>query len=176
MLSPSNIILRIQRLKGKQCRSRWGGSLWATSSRSTLFAKSGICVSGTQRVKNPATGQKIGYNQAIFIYSVTRCDLENGVHVARAKIKWFSQSIPSGDTVKTRKRHTYTHNIYIIHSLAWETSWMQKSSYRAKPILQEKNYQRKVTQTIWKWELSVFVRSTLSRWVSSKFKAQVLLY
>ena len=27
MLSPSCIILRIQRLEGKQCRSRWGGSL-----------------------------------------------------------------------------------------------------------------------------------------------------
>ena len=43
MLSQSYyIILRIQRLEGKQCRSRWGGSLWATSSRSTLFANSAI--------------------------------------------------------------------------------------------------------------------------------------
>ena len=39
ILSPSCIILRIQRLKDKQCRSRWGGSSWATSSRSTqLFS------------------------------------------------------------------------------------------------------------------------------------------
>ena len=29
MLSPSYIILRIQRLESKQCRCRWGGSLWA---------------------------------------------------------------------------------------------------------------------------------------------------
>ena len=42
MLSPSYIILRIQRLESKQCRSRWGGSLWATSSRSTLFANSAL--------------------------------------------------------------------------------------------------------------------------------------
>ena len=47
MLSPSYIILRIQRLEGKQCRSRWGGSLWATSSRSTLFANSAIFVTGS---------------------------------------------------------------------------------------------------------------------------------
>ena len=45
MLSPISIILRIQRLEGIQCRSRWGGSLWATSSRSTLFANSAIFVS-----------------------------------------------------------------------------------------------------------------------------------
>ena len=45
------IILRIQRLKGKQCRSRWGGSSWATSSRPMLFANSAIFVSGAQRVK-----------------------------------------------------------------------------------------------------------------------------
>ena len=37
ILSPSYIIFRIQRLEGKQCRSRWRGSLWATSSRSMLF-------------------------------------------------------------------------------------------------------------------------------------------
>ena len=47
MLSPSYIILRIQRLEGKQCKSRWGGSLWATSSRSTLFANSAIFVTGS---------------------------------------------------------------------------------------------------------------------------------
>ena len=47
MLSPSYIILRIQRLEGKQCRSRWGGSLWATSSRSMLFANSAIFVTGS---------------------------------------------------------------------------------------------------------------------------------
>ena len=47
MISPWYIILRIQRLKGKQCRSRWGGSLWATSSRSTLFANSAIFVTGS---------------------------------------------------------------------------------------------------------------------------------
>ena len=41
-LSPSYNILRIRRLEGKQCRSWWGGSLWATSSRSTLFANSAI--------------------------------------------------------------------------------------------------------------------------------------
>ena len=46
MLSPCYIILRIQKLEGKQCRSRWGGSLWATSSRSTLFANSAIFVTG----------------------------------------------------------------------------------------------------------------------------------
>ena len=40
MISPSYIILRTQRLEGKQCRSRLGGSLQATSSRSTLFANS----------------------------------------------------------------------------------------------------------------------------------------
>ena len=39
MWSSSYIILRIQRLEGKQWRSGWGGSLWATSPRSTLFAK-----------------------------------------------------------------------------------------------------------------------------------------
>ena len=42
MVSPSYIILRIQRLAGKQYRSWWGGSSWATSSRSTLFANSAI--------------------------------------------------------------------------------------------------------------------------------------
>ena len=48
MLSPSYIILRIQRLVGQQCRSRWGGSFWATSSRPTQFANSAIFVSGTK--------------------------------------------------------------------------------------------------------------------------------
>ena len=33
---PNHIIFRIQRLEGKQCRYRRGGSIWATSSRSTL--------------------------------------------------------------------------------------------------------------------------------------------
>ena len=47
MLSPSYIILRTQRLEGKQCRSRWGGALWATSLRSTLFANSAIFVTGS---------------------------------------------------------------------------------------------------------------------------------
>ena len=47
MWGPCYIILRIQRLEGKQCRSRWGGSLRATSSRSTLFANSAIFVSGS---------------------------------------------------------------------------------------------------------------------------------
>ena len=47
MLSPSVIILRIQRLEEKQCRPRWDAS-----SRSTLFANSAIFVSGTERVKN----------------------------------------------------------------------------------------------------------------------------
>ena len=47
MVSPSYIILRIQRLEGKQCRSGWGGSSWATSSRSTLFANSAVLVSGS---------------------------------------------------------------------------------------------------------------------------------
>ena len=42
MISPSYIMLTIQILEGKQCRSRWDGSLWATSSRSRLFAKSAI--------------------------------------------------------------------------------------------------------------------------------------
>ena len=42
MLNPCYITLRIHRLEGKLCRSRWGGSLWATSSRSTLFANSAI--------------------------------------------------------------------------------------------------------------------------------------
>ena len=46
MLSPSYILLRNQILEGKQCRSGWGGSLWATSSRSTLSANSAIFVSG----------------------------------------------------------------------------------------------------------------------------------
>ena len=53
MLSPSYIILRIQRLESKECRSRWGGSWWATSSRSTLFANSAILISG--RVKGRPT-------------------------------------------------------------------------------------------------------------------------
>ena len=47
MRSPNYIILRVQRLVGKQCRSRWGGSRWGTSSRSTLFANSAVFVSGT---------------------------------------------------------------------------------------------------------------------------------
>ena len=38
------IILRIQRLEGKRCRSRWSGSLWATSSKSMLFANSAVFV------------------------------------------------------------------------------------------------------------------------------------
>ena len=42
MLSPSYIIWRNQRLVGKQCRSRWGGSFWATSSRFTQFANSAV--------------------------------------------------------------------------------------------------------------------------------------
>ena len=50
MFSPSYIILRIQIQGSKQCRSRWGGSLWATSSRSTLFANSDIFVSGTEEL------------------------------------------------------------------------------------------------------------------------------
>ena len=45
------LIQAIRRLDGKQCRSRWGGSLWATSSRSTLFANSAFFISGTWRVK-----------------------------------------------------------------------------------------------------------------------------
>ena len=42
MFSPSYIALRILRLSGKQCGSRWSGSLWATSSRSMLFANSAM--------------------------------------------------------------------------------------------------------------------------------------
>ena len=38
------IIFRIQILEGKHCRSRWGGSWWATSWRSTLFANLAIFV------------------------------------------------------------------------------------------------------------------------------------
>ena len=37
----------IENPEGKQCKSRLGGSLWATSSRSTLFANSAIFDSGT---------------------------------------------------------------------------------------------------------------------------------
>ena len=61
MLSPRYIILKIQRLGGKQCRSRWGGSLlWATSSRRTLFENSAIFVSCTLRV-NSETPAKRGF-------------------------------------------------------------------------------------------------------------------
>ena len=35
-----NLKKKIQRIEGKQCRSRWGGSSWATSSGSTLFTNS----------------------------------------------------------------------------------------------------------------------------------------
>ena len=52
MLSPCYIILRIQRQEDKQYRSRWGGSSWATSSRSLLFANSAIFISGSQRVNS----------------------------------------------------------------------------------------------------------------------------
>ena len=38
------LILKIQRLEGKQCRSRWGGSLRATSFESIQFAKSNIFI------------------------------------------------------------------------------------------------------------------------------------
>ena len=41
--------MSIQRLDDKQRRSWWGGSIWATSSRSTLFANSAISVSGTYK-------------------------------------------------------------------------------------------------------------------------------
>ena len=72
MFCPSYIILRIQRQKGKQCRSRRGGSLWATSLRSMLFAKSAIFDSGTERVKR--AGSKIQgccffYRQGAFLFS-----------------------------------------------------------------------------------------------------------
>ena len=50
-LRPSVIILTIQRPVGKQRRSGSGG-LQATSSRTTLFANSAICVSDTKRVHN----------------------------------------------------------------------------------------------------------------------------
>ena len=53
---PGCIILKIQRLEGKQCRSRWGGSWWATSSISTLFANSALYVSGTWRVNSNRSG------------------------------------------------------------------------------------------------------------------------
>ena len=43
--SPSYIILRIQRLEDKQWRATWGGSWWATSSRSMLFANYAIFIS-----------------------------------------------------------------------------------------------------------------------------------
>ena len=43
ILSKLYIILKTQRLENKQCRSRWGGSLWATSSGSTLFENSTTC-------------------------------------------------------------------------------------------------------------------------------------
>ena len=52
MWSPSYITLRIQRLEGNQCRSRWGGSLWATSLRSMLFANSAIFISGKSLSNN----------------------------------------------------------------------------------------------------------------------------
>ena len=42
---PSYILFKIQGLEGKQCRFRWGGSLWATSSGSTLFANLSVFVS-----------------------------------------------------------------------------------------------------------------------------------
>ena len=45
MLSPSYIIFGVQRHEGKQCRSRWGGSWWATLSISTQFANLAIFVS-----------------------------------------------------------------------------------------------------------------------------------
>ena len=38
-----------ERLEGKQCRLRWGGSLWATSSRSILFANSAIFVTSCRK-------------------------------------------------------------------------------------------------------------------------------
>ena len=42
----SKLQLRIKRLAGKQYRSKWGGLLWATSSRSALFANSAIFIFG----------------------------------------------------------------------------------------------------------------------------------
>ena len=48
MLSPSCIILRIQRQEGKHYRPRWGGSFWGTSLRFTLFANLAIFVSSSQ--------------------------------------------------------------------------------------------------------------------------------
>ena len=41
--------LRLQRLEGKHCRSRWDGSLLAILSGSTVFANSGIVVFGALR-------------------------------------------------------------------------------------------------------------------------------
>ena len=77
MLSQSYIILRIQRLEGKQCRSRWGGSLWATSSRSTLFANSVIFVSGTYTENQYDSTDKLQ-------------DTEAKLHVVKT-FKWFNQ-------------------------------------------------------------------------------------
>ena len=44
------IMLKIQRLEGKHCRSRWDGSLWAVSSESAVFANSAIVVFGYNRL------------------------------------------------------------------------------------------------------------------------------
>ena len=49
-LSLSYIILSFKRLEHKQCSSRWGGSSWATSSSSTLFANSAIFIICSYRV------------------------------------------------------------------------------------------------------------------------------
>ena len=85
MLSPSYIIFRIQRLEVKQCRSRWGGSSWATLSRATLLANSAIFVSGTQRINveiqctfSPANSQVLSVTQDIlwFIREVYRLSME----------------------------------------------------------------------------------------------------
>ena len=63
ILSPSYIILRIQILGSKQCRNRWGGLLWATSSRSKLFANSAIFVLVLKEIRqsdlNPEFGASV---------------------------------------------------------------------------------------------------------------------
>ena len=81
----------------KQWRTRWGGSLWATSSGSTLFAKSNFIISGTSRVNNnyksDATKQQSNSEYKIWAiwFSVNNNDsvlFQNDQNVREDKATW----------------------------------------------------------------------------------------
>ena len=100
-LSSNYTMLKIKRLEGKHCRSRWDSSLWAVSSGSAVFANSAIVVFGTLRV-NPSLAAiylptwvpTAGFFLVCVFFSSAslKCHITSVLHLLPPQTQWENES------------------------------------------------------------------------------------